>query len=627
MDRGFRDRPRQIGAGASSDQDSAISFAAICRRACHDLGRALPDIVLFELVFQALAFLILSPLAAWLFARFVATSGKSAVGNFDIVRFLLTPMGLLLGLAILTLSIALGSANSAGLFYIAYGAGLDRRVTYFEALRFVAIRSGRLLAASFLTLLLLAATALPFVAAAGFVAWKLLTEHDINYYLAEHPPEFKKAIIAGCILGALAAVAVAFVAGSLIFLLPEAMLGGDPLRSTALRSFRLARRNRWRILILLIGWLLAWELTSLLVNGGLYLLGRTLVRAAGDHLALLLTTLGIVMAANFVLNFAIALLAVASGGALLAQLYLRVCRRQSIAPSMLSSLPMLESKPRWSVPRKAPLAVSLLAMILATMVVYALLKPVQWDDHVEISAHRGASYAKPENTVSAVRQAIEDGATYVEIDVQLTRDGQVVVVHDADMMRLARSPLVVNRSTYDEVRALSFSGEQVPTLDEVIKLTRGKAKLIVELKTYGSDPVPLIDAVIQKLRTQDMLGQAVVMSLEYNEALETMRREPRLPVGFVTSATLGDLSKLDVDFLAVSRSQATNTFIAAAHAQGKQIYVWTIDDQSGMTTMIDRGVDNIITNNPSRLIEVLRERRNLEPAERLLLRFRSLYLD
>jgi glycerophosphoryl diester phosphodiesterase len=345
----------------------------------------------------------------------------------------------------------------------------------------------------------------------------------------------------------------------------------------------------------------------------------------------LLATLGSLTAASFILNFALALLAIAIGCGLLARLYRCAAGQRSPAPATLGSLPPLESRARSSVARRAPLAVALVALAIAAFVVYQVLVLVRWDDRVEISAHRGASLTKPENTASAVQRAIEDGATYVEIDVQLTSDGRVVLAHDADMMRMAGSPLVINRATYDELRALefagAFSGERVATLEETIELARGKAKLIVELKTYGSNPIPLIEAVLRTLREQGMLEQAVVMSFEYNEVLATKEREPRLEVGLVTAATLGDSSRLGVDFLAVGRSQATNTLVAAAHARGVKIFVWTINDRRGMTTMIDRGVDNIITDDPALLAGVLRERRSLEPAERLLLRFRSLYVD
>jgi glycerophosphoryl diester phosphodiesterase len=603
----------------------------IVRGAFGDLRRSLPDVVLFEVLFQALAFAVLSPLVAWLFSRFVALSGSAAVGNFEIIRFLLTPLGLGLGAALLTLFVALSFANVAGLFYIAYAAAQDRRVTYLEALRFVAASSGRLMGASFLTLLALVAAALPFVLLAGLIAWKLLTEHDINYYLELQPPEFRRALVWGAVLGVSMAIALTLTAAALVFVIPESLLATGKVHSAIPRSIRLARGNLRRILALLVGWVVSWQLASVLLNGGIYLLGRTLVRAAGDRLSVLLTTLGSLTAASFILNFALALLAIAIGCGLLARLYRCAAGQQAPAPPMLESLPPLESGSRWHVARRAPLAIALTAIAIAAFVIYQVLVQVRWDDRVEISAHRGASLTKPENTASAVRQAIEYGATYVEIDVQLTSDGRVVLAHDNDMMRMAGSPLVINRATYDELRGLEFTGrfagERVATLEETIDLARDKVRLIVELKTYGSDPIPLIEAVLRTLREEDMFEQAVVMSFEYNEVLATKERAPGMKVGLVAAATLGDLSRLNVDFLAVARSQATNTLVAAAHARGVEIFVWTINDRRGMTTMIDRGVDNIITDDPGLLAGILRERRSLEPAERLLLRFRSLYVD
>ncbi len=278
---------------------------------------------------------------------------------------------------------------------------------------------------------------------------------------------------------------------------------------------------------------------------------------------------------------------------------------------------------------------SLVLLVLSAFIVRGLLERVRWEDQVEISAHRGSSLAAPENTLSAVRQAIEDRADFVEIDVQRTQDGKLVVVHDADLMRVAKQPLVISQTDFAELSQVDvgshfdrrFAQERLPTLEQVIDEVQGKVKLIVELKSYRGDAQQLVRDVVDVLRDRQLGNNAVIMSLNYDELVEVSRLAPKLIVGFVASASLGDLTTLDVDFLAVSQGQATDVLIAAAHRRGKEVFVWTIDDPAAANRMIDSGVDNIITNDPAMIGQVLQDRQNLTNADRILLRFRSLYLD
>src|SRR5262249_26037608 len=129
--------------------------------------------------------------------------------------------------------------------------------------------------------------------------------------------------------------------------------------------------------------------------------------------------------------------------------------------------------------------------------------------NVAVTAHRGASSRAPENTLAAFRAAMEAHATYAELDVQRTRDGEVGGLHDRDLMRLAGDPRRIADLTGEDLAAIdvgskygpAFAGERVPTLESVIALVRGHMKLNVELKYNGPDP-GLAAAVIEVLRRQ-----------------------------------------------------------------------------------------------------------------------------
>ena len=117
------------------------------------------------------------------------------------------------------------------------------------------------------------------------------------------------------------------------------------------------------------------------------------------------------------------------------------------------------------------------------------LQSVRLEDDVEIMAHRGSSWAAPENTMAAFRQAIADGADWIELDVQETADGAVVVLHDSDFMKLAGNKLKIWDATMDDLKdidigsrfAPEFKDERVPTLGEVLDECKGKIQVNIEL--------------------------------------------------------------------------------------------------------------------------------------------------
>jgi len=150
-------------------------------------------------------------------------------------------------------------------------------------------------------------------------------------------------------------------------------------------------------------------------------------------------------------------------------------------------------------------------------------------------------------------------------------------------------------------------------------------QLLIELKSYNDDGKRLAKEIIELLQHHDMSNHIIMMSLNYAEINFLKQNYPDVMAGFLASAALGDLTRLDVDFLAVSLGMLTDTMIATLHSADKKICVWTIDDKQTMSMLIDRGVDCIITNTPESLVQVLQERSELSNVERLLLRSQHIY--
>lgn len=252
-------------------------------------------------------------------------------------------------------------------------------------------------------------------------------------------------------------------------------------------------------------------------------------------------------------------------------------------------------------------------------------KQVRFDDDVEVMGHRGAGGLAPENTMAAIEQAIAFGADWVEIDVQETVDGEVVVVHDSDFMKLAGVNLKVWDGTLAEIQQIDvgrrfdpvFAGERVPTLRQVLETCRDKVGVNIELKDYGHGQ-RLEERVAAIVEGCGMQQQTISMSLK-PEAVKRMKAlRPEWTVGLLMSLSVGDASSLEADFLAVNSRFVSRGLVHRVHQAGKQIFAWTTNDAVSMSTMISRGVDGVITDYPDRAASVLQQRRQLSPVERVL---------
>ena len=243
-----------------------------------------------------------------------------------------------------------------------------------------------------------------------------------------------------------------------------------------------------------------------------------------------------------------------------------------------------------------------------------------------MTAHRGGHLNAPENTVAAIREAIEVGAQYAEIDVQTTKDGIVVVTHDSDFSRIAGVAAKVWELTYGEIRAIplgerssaEFRNEPAPTLEEVLAVAKDRIKLNIELKYYGNHQPRLAKRVVEEVQAQDAASRVLIQSLEYESLREVRRLAPEIPIGYLISMSSKEPSRLEVDFLSVAMKRVTSESVRAAHQRGQQVFVWTVNQPRTMKRMIDLGVDNLITDRPAVALRLVRECESLSAAERLL---------
>lgn len=238
---------------------------------------------------------------------------------------------------------------------------------------------------------------------------------------------------------------------------------------------------------------------------------------------------------------------------------------------------------------------------------------VQLFEHTQVSAHRGNSSAAPENTMPAFQSAIEQRADYIELDVQQTKDGVIVVAHDSNLKRISGKSINIWEVTYDEIKHIDvgswfhsdFSYVRLSTLEEVIKETKGKIKLNIELKPSGHE-VDFEKSVVDLIKEYRVEDDCVVASMNYECLKRVKEYAPDIKTVYITTVAYGSLLTLEhADVYSIEASFVTSKLVNDIHRQGKEIYAWTVNNESNVQKMIDVGVDNVITDNPVMVRELV----------------------
>jgi glycerophosphoryl diester phosphodiesterase len=234
--------------------------------------------------------------------------------------------------------------------------------------------------------------------------------------------------------------------------------------------------------------------------------------------------------------------------------------------------------------------------------------------------HRGAAGLAPENTLAAFQAGVAAGAHGVELDVQRTRDGHLVVFHDDDLQRIAGVRGSVVTSTLDQLRELDvgrhfaqhFAGEAIPTLDQVIESLPPPTLINIEGKRFTMRNDGLEAAIIQAVHRHDLLDRCLVSSFNPLILWRIGRMDRSIPLGLLyepgMSLGLGRGWPRRVMPLAALHpyfEQLTPDLVSMAHDHGWLVNTWTVDDPQDMTRLIDMGVDGIITNRPDLLSAAL----------------------
>ncbi|MGH2592002.1 MAG: glycerophosphodiester phosphodiesterase [Anaerolineae bacterium] len=236
-------------------------------------------------------------------------------------------------------------------------------------------------------------------------------------------------------------------------------------------------------------------------------------------------------------------------------------------------------------------------------------------------AHRGASTYAPENTLAAFRRAAEMGADGIELDAKLSRDGAVMIMHDATVDRATDGSGRVSDLTLVELKRLDagskfdrqFAGERIPTLAEVIDAVGDRLLINVELTNYASRGDGLEFKVIDLIVERGLVDRALVSSFNPLSLRKVKRAAPQIVCGLLTKPGLRFTLRRALLAWLIPGLDARHPYfsmidaniVRKVHARGQKVNTWTVNEEAGMRRMIDVGVDAIITSRPEVLKRML----------------------
>jgi glycerophosphoryl diester phosphodiesterase len=224
-------------------------------------------------------------------------------------------------------------------------------------------------------------------------------------------------------------------------------------------------------------------------------------------------------------------------------------------------------------------------------------------DETEVLAHRGFIQGGVENTLPALQAAATAGADRVEFDVMETKDGKFVVMHDANLQRLAGRNLNVRDLTQEELTKMTVRAggmeAKIPTLEEWIQLSiQLNLPQLLEIKLHGGETPDLVPRLLAVLDRAGVTEHYTYHTLSREVVDELKRLRPQLVVGFIVPINFGGVPDVNADFLVIEQQSYSSRFVRQAWAAGYNVIVWTVDDEQQMRNYMDAAVDGIITDRP-----------------------------
>lgn len=582
----------------------ARTFAVLVKSKRHFL--------LFQLLYAVITLFCLVPLISYLAGISMKYSGYSYITTENLVEFLKRPLTLisLIIISFVTGVLLLWEIALVSSFILA-GKGLDKRPAVYIFLGSLRNTCNCFRVQNLLSILLAYGV---LIASNIIVIIGIVTRTRVPNYIVKsitHIPMMK------LVIGIMVFVIVLVVYCNL-FTLSYFLLERKSLRESRKNCRNLFRGHRLHS----IGSLLLWNAGTIVVSVGAYFLliiaQAIFVMLFVDKTMAVAVFLSLYERTNFYAGFGLAWFGLYANIAITVELFLqykKVHEEEFQADDVHVASRVLTDK------RKRIVASGILLFVFVIDGLYTKQKVLDGNgipilssfDGVKISAHRGYSNKAPENTLPAFQAAIDSFADYAELDVQLTKDGEVIVLHDSNLARTTGVNKFIWNLTFEKVRSLDagkwfskeYRGTQIPTLEEVIILCKGKIRMNIEIKS-NSRFTDLEEKVVALIHKYDIQKQCVIQSTDYSTLVKVKKLDSTIPTGLILMGAYGEFEEsTNVDFFSIRSTFVNKNMVESAHKNGKAVYAWTVNKKNEIRRMKVLKVDNIISDRPVLSREVL----------------------
>ncbi|GGK03544.1 glycerophosphodiester phosphodiesterase [Luteimonas terricola] len=584
-----------------------------------DLRRHLRPMLAWYLLFTVFATVAAAPLTTWSLAALLHWIERPLAGDFDgVVDNLLALTWLMLAGALAWYVVML---QQAGMLLVSASHGCRYR-TAAAALLGMLRRAGPLAALAACQVLAHALLALPWLVIGGVLYRVFLGGYDPYYVVAARPPAlwwFLGSFLPVLAVGLLLHATLYF---RWLLATPALVLEGLSPVAALLRSRVLTRGRHLRIAVLVVAVALTVAAMPLVVTELYDRAATPLLDWLPGHR--LLVSAGMLA---YLTLYAATVLGVLLLGTTLNTLLVRALFHRLGGARGARAIPATPPRPGrfvWG----AEVAFLGVALVQATIAVASM----NLRTDVSVTAHRGAALVAPENTLAAFQAAIEAGADAIELDVRLSADGAVVVLHDSDFRRIASDPRAVVETPLSAMRDIdigswfdpAFSGERIATLAEALAFIDRRALALVELKPDADNAQALLEAALLEVQ-RGGYGDVVMLASLSPELVRAARAAaPQARLALFTNAALpGTARRTDFDMLGLNHLQVDAAAVAEARRRGYLLQAWTVNDPVRMARYMDLGVDDISTDVPAEAVRLRTERAALTEVELLLVRLHS----
>lgn len=244
---------------------------------------------------------------------------------------------------------------------------------------------------------------------------------------------------------------------------------------------------------------------------------------------------------------------------------------------------------------------------------------------IAVIAHRAGGDLDAENSTEGLIAAAEAGAKWAEIDIQRTKDGHYVINHDGTFARVAGVDKASSEMTLDEVKDLEIQNlftpgapaRPVPTIEALMDAAKGRIGIFIELKGATAD-TKMVDDMAALIKARKIEDSMALLSLDYDLINYAETTYPELTTGYLYYFAVGDMTKLNADYLIMEEGVASPSTVDTLHQAGKKVVVWTVNSPESIDQFAGSQVDGIITDKPREVYAGIQAKRERDDIDRVI---------